>query len=83
MENNDNAPVITYSKEQIAAMYKISVRTLCKWLKTHEDGLKELGYRNHCKLVFPRIVRYIFENFGYPDYENYRKLFTNEKKTEK
>lgn len=79
MNRNDYAPVKTYSKEQLATMYNIRTKTLRKWLESHEEGLKELGYQKLSKLVFPRIVRYIFENFGYPDLEDYNKLFTKPK----
>lgn len=76
MNTNDYAPVKTYSKEQLSTMYGIHTKTLRKWLESHDEGLKELGYQTRSKLVFPRIVRYIFEHFGYPDIEDYNKAFT-------
>lgn len=75
----ENAPVQTYSKEQLRTLYDVSGQTLRKMLNSHITHLEEIGYNRDCKLVFPRIVRYIFETFGYPDYERYRLLFPNKK----
>ncbi len=51
-----------YSKQELADLYDIGVRSITTWLKPFE---KEIGKR-HGRYYSPKQIRYIFEKLGYP-----------------
>ncbi len=62
MAETEKIEIKPYSKKELAALYKIGVRSMDTWLKPFE---KELGKRNGWYYNVKQ-VRYIFEKLGLP-----------------
>lgn len=60
--NNPKAQAMT--KRQLAALYKVSEKTLGKWLEPHAEAIGPLAPR--CYLYTPAQVEIIFEKIGTP-----------------
>jgi len=66
---NNVAAIKTYSKTQLADMYKVDVRTLVSWINRDKNLKKELefmGYRPKQRYFNPKQVNKIFTHFGRP-----------------
>lgn len=53
--------VRTMTKAELAAVLKISPRTLWAYLKPHREALREMGVRDKAKVLPPIAVKYLFE----------------------
>ncbi len=65
----DNKTTKTYSKTQLADLYKIDVRTLRKWIKNNNaliEELKSVGYKIKQRSFTPLQVKTIFKHLGQP-----------------
>ena len=51
-------------KHQIAAAAGVSTKTLHRWLDNNRAKLSRLGVTPHTKLLPPRAVRWICEQYG-------------------
>lgn len=62
MNTKETIEIKAYSKQELAALYKISVRSMSAWLKPFEKGIgKRYGWYYN-----PNQVRYIFDRLGLP-----------------
>ena len=52
------------SKQQLADLAGVSVRTLSRWCEPHHDELWLLGYRPTMKVLPPRVVAYLSEKLS-------------------
>lgn len=59
-------PVQSYYKWQMAYAYGIDIKTFCTWLLPFMVELNKIGYKDHCKILSPVIVKLIFEKLGSP-----------------
>jgi len=67
LHGDDPLPrVKPYYKHEMAAMYKVSGRTLGKWLARYLPEMEALGYSKHDKILRPEVVRFIFERLDWP-----------------
>ena len=62
MTETEKIEIKPYSKKELAALYKIGVRSMATWLKPFE---RELGKRNGWYYNVKQ-VRYIFDKLGSP-----------------
>ena len=51
------------SKQQLADAAGISVDTLARWLKPHNQQLEALGMKPNMRVLPPKVVVYIVETF--------------------
>lgn len=56
-------PVKPYTKQELANLYEVSVKTLRTWFFPHEDAIGEK--RGRCYTI--KQVKTIFEIFGAPE----------------
>ena len=54
----------SYSKSQLAALADVSVKTLVRWMKRHQEELECLGVFQHTKVLPPIAVKYVCEMYG-------------------
>lgn len=62
MEEIEKVEIKPYSKQELADLYNIGVRSMSTWLKPFE---KEIGKR-HGRYYNLKQVRYIFNKLGLP-----------------
>jgi len=63
MEESDKIEIKSYSKQELANLYKIGVRSMTTWLQPFE---KAIGKR-HGRYYNLKQVRYIFDKLGLPE----------------
>ena len=51
-------------KSEIARAAGVSDSTLRRWLRCHEQQLRNLGVRKKAKLLSPKVVRWVCEEYG-------------------
>ena len=51
-------------KSEIARAAGVSTNTLRRWMNQHEEKLRGLGVRKHTKLLSPKVVRWVCEEYG-------------------
>lgn len=61
VEKPEVPSVRTMTKAELAAVLKISPRTLWAYLKPHREALREMGVRDKAKVLPPIAVKYLFE----------------------
>ncbi|MBE6325090.1 MAG: hypothetical protein E7074_08995 [Bacteroidales bacterium] len=61
VEGPEIPSVRTMTKAELAALLKISPRTLWAYLKPHREALREMGVRDKAKVLPPIAVKYLFE----------------------
>ena len=62
MSATSKTEIKPYSKQELANLYKIGVRSISTWLKPFE---KEIGKRNG-RYYTPRQVKVIFDKLDFP-----------------
>ena len=50
-------------KSELAREAGVSVRTLNNWCKPHQKELVQMGYKPYMKMLPPKIVEYLVEQF--------------------
>ena len=50
-------------KSELAREAGVSVRTLINWCKPHQKELVQMGYKPYMKMLPPKIVEYLVEQF--------------------
>lgn len=53
-----------YLKCELARMAGVSTRTLCRWLRRHNQTLLRMGVSPHAKLLPPIAVKWVCEQYG-------------------
>ena len=61
VEKPEVPTIKTMSKAELAAVLKISQRTLWAYLKPHREALRAMGVRDRSKVLPPIAVKYLFE----------------------
>ena len=51
-------------KSEIARAAGVSDSTLRRWLRCHEQQLRGMGVRKKAKLLSPKVVRWVCEEYG-------------------
>ena len=51
-------------KSEIARAAGVSDSTLRRWMRCHEEKLRGLGARKNAKLLSPKVVRWVCEEYG-------------------
>ena len=51
-------------KSEIARAAGVSEVTLRRWLSVHEEKLRGMGVRKKAKLLSPKVVRWVCEEYG-------------------
>ena len=54
----------SYTKSQLAQLADVSLRTFSRWLSLHEKELNAMGVTKHTRLLPPKAVKYICEEYG-------------------
>ena len=60
-EKPEVSTIKTMSKAELAAVLKITPRTLRAYLKPHREALRAMGVRDRSKVLPPIAVKYLFE----------------------
>ena len=61
VEKPEVPSIKTMSKAELAAVLKITPRTLRAYLKPHREALRAMGVRDRSKVLPPIAVKYLFE----------------------
>ena len=61
VEKPEIPTVKTMTKAELAAVLKISQRTLWAYLKPHREALRAMGVQDRAKVLPPIAVKYLFE----------------------
>lgn len=64
MKTNQNLPMQSMLKCELARVAGVSKRTFCRWLSAHSEELTRLGVSPRAKLLPPRAVDYICHAYG-------------------
>ena len=51
-------------KSEVARAAGVSASTLWRWMNQHEEKLRGLGVRKYTKLLSPKVVRWVCEEYG-------------------
>ena len=58
------APIESYSKDELSKMYQVSATTMITWINKFKNKLPD--YDGNEKIFTPKQVKIIFENLGEP-----------------
>ena len=61
VEKPEVPTIKTMSKAELAAVLKITQRTLWAYMKPHRAALRAMGVRDNAKVLPPKAVKYLFE----------------------
>ena len=61
VEKPEVPTIKTMTKAELAAVLKITPRTLRAYLKPHREALRAMGVRDRAKVLPPVAVKYLFE----------------------
>ncbi len=64
-----SVPIKTYSKTELADLYKVNKRTLANWIARNEKlqtEIKQIGYKKTQRSYSPKQVELIFKYIGTP-----------------
>jgi len=53
----------SYYKYELARLAGVSTKTFSRWLRKHEEHLTAMGVTSRTKLLPPKAVRYLSEEF--------------------